>query len=159
MSLGTCKPVHVYEFFQSLFAAVFIQVYHFNLACVSWAFSHYPLAPTWLIRDFGSAEWFHSLLHAIEEQNTQGWIEINTYLTGKINEDEMNNVIVRTFFFIIASFWPPGDWFSFYYYYFKVQDVSGEKDAITFLRAPTHYGKPNQDRWFPSIVKKHAETD
>jgi len=26
---------------------------------------------TWVIRDFGSAEWFHSLLHAIEEQDTQ----------------------------------------------------------------------------------------
>jgi hypothetical protein len=41
----------------------------------------------------------------------------------------------------------------------KVQDVGAEKDAITFLRAPTHYGKPNWDRLFPSIVEKHPETD
>ena len=32
------------------------------------------------------------------------WIEINIYLTGKINEDEMNNIIVRAFFFTIATF-------------------------------------------------------
>ena len=45
----------------------------------------------------------------------------------------------------------------------KVQDVGAEKDAITFLHAPTptHYGKANWDRLFPSIVEKHwhPETD
>jgi hypothetical protein len=51
---------------------------------------------TWVIRDYGTAEWFHSLLHAIEEQDTQGRIEINIYLTAKIKEDEMNNIIVRS---------------------------------------------------------------
>ena len=49
---------------------------------------------TWVIRDFGSAEWFHSLLHAIEEQDTQNRIEINIYLTARLKEDEMNNIIV-----------------------------------------------------------------
>ncbi|KAH9846070.1 NADPH oxidase [Lenzites betulinus] len=88
---------------------------------------------TWVIRDFGSAEWFHSLLHAIEEQDTQNRIEINIYLTAKIKEDEMNNIIV--------------------------QDVGAEKDAITSLRAPTHFGRPNWDRVFSSIAEKHQETD
>jgi len=88
---------------------------------------------TWVIRDYGTAEWFHSLLHAIEEQDTQGRIEINIYLTAKIKEDEMNNIIV--------------------------QDVGAEKDAITSLRAPTHFGRPNWDRVFPSIVEKHPDTD
>jgi hypothetical protein len=50
---------------------------------------------TWVIRDFGSAEWFHSLLQAIEEQDTSNRIEINIYLTAKIKEDDMNNIIVR----------------------------------------------------------------
>jgi len=50
---------------------------------------------TWVIRDFGSAEWFHSLLHAIEEQDTQNRIEINIYLTAKLKDDDMNNIIVR----------------------------------------------------------------
>ncbi|GLB39986.1 putative NADPH oxidase [Lyophyllum shimeji] len=88
---------------------------------------------TWVIRDFGTAEWFHSLLHAIEEQDTQNRIEINIYLTAKIKEDDMNNIIV--------------------------QDVGAEKDAITSLRAPTHFGRPNWDRVFGSLVEKHPETD
>ncbi|KXN89716.1 Superoxide-generating NADPH oxidase heavy chain subunit A [Leucoagaricus sp. SymC.cos] len=88
---------------------------------------------TWVIRDFGAAEWFHSLLHAIEEQDTQNRIEINIYLTAKLKEDEMNNIIV--------------------------QDVGAEKDAITSLRAPTHFGRPNWDRVFSSIAEKHPETD
>ena len=50
---------------------------------------------TWVIRDYGSAEWFHSLLHAIEEQDTQNRIEINIYLTAKIKEDDITNIIVR----------------------------------------------------------------
>ncbi|KAF8878074.1 NADPH oxidase [Infundibulicybe gibba] len=88
---------------------------------------------TWVIRDFGVAEWFHSLLHAIEEEDHQNRIEINIYLTAKIKEDDMNNIIV--------------------------QDVGAEKDAITSLRAPTHFGRPNWDRVFPSIAEKHPETD
>ena len=48
----------------------------------------------WVIRDFGTAEWFHSLLHAIEEQDTQNRIEISIYLTAKIKEDDMNNILV-----------------------------------------------------------------
>ena len=88
---------------------------------------------TWVIRDFGSAEWFHSLLQAIEEQDTQNRIEINIYLTAKIKEDDMNNIIV--------------------------QDVGAEKDAITSLRAPTHFGRPNWDKVFSSIAEKHADSD
>jgi len=88
---------------------------------------------TWVIRDFGSAEWFHSLLHAIEEQDMGNRIEINIYLTAKIKDDDMTNIIL--------------------------QDVGAEKDAITSLRAPTHFGRPNWDRVFPSIAEKHPETD
>jgi NADPH oxidase len=88
---------------------------------------------TWVIRDFGTAEWFHSLLHAIEEQDTQNRIEINIYLTAKIKEEDMNNIIVH--------------------------DVGAEKDAITSLRAPTHFGRPNWDKVFMSITEKHPESD
>lgn len=87
----------------------------------------------WVIRDFGTAEWFHSLLHAIEEQDTQNRIEISIYLTAKMKDDEMNNILV--------------------------QEVGAERDAITSLRAPTHFGRPNWDRVFQSISDKHPETD
>ncbi|KAF9078347.1 NADPH oxidase [Rhodocollybia butyracea] len=88
---------------------------------------------TWVIRDFGSAEWFHSLLHAIEEQDATGKIEINIYLTAKVKEDDLNNIIV--------------------------QDVGAEKDTITSLRAPTHFGRPNWDRVFGNISETHPESD
>ncbi|KAG8917361.1 hypothetical protein FRC02_003149 [Tulasnella sp. 418] len=87
----------------------------------------------WVIRDFGTAEWFHSLLHAIEEQDLENRIEISIYLTAKIKEDDMNNILV--------------------------QDVGADRDAITSLRAPTHFGRPNWDRVFPSIAEKHPDSD
>ncbi|KAJ7244433.1 NADPH oxidase [Mycena haematopus] len=88
---------------------------------------------TWVIRDFSTAEWFHSLLHALEEQDSQNRIEINIYLTGGVKEDDINNIVV--------------------------QDVGAEKDAITTLRAPTHYGRPNWDRIYTSLGQKHPESD
>ncbi|KAJ7769219.1 NADPH oxidase [Mycena maculata] len=88
---------------------------------------------TWVIRDFSTAEWFHSLLHALEEQDSLNRIEINIYLTGGVKEDDINNIVV--------------------------QDVGSEKDAITALRAPTHFGRPNWDRIFTSLGQKHPESD
>lgn len=62
----------------------------------------------------------------------------------------MNNIIVR-----------PGRCFSHAYSdsSLQVQDVGAEKDAITSLRAPTHFGRPNWDKIFPSIGEKHPESD
>ena len=87
----------------------------------------------WVIRDFGTAEWFHSLLHAIEEQDTQNRIDISIYLTAKLKDDDMTNILV--------------------------QDVGAERDAITSLKAPTHFGRPNWDRVFTSIADKNPDTD
>jgi len=88
---------------------------------------------TWVIRDTGSAEWFHSLLHAIEEQDTQQRIEINIYLTGRVKDDDMTNIIV--------------------------QNIGAEKDPITSLRAPTHFGRPNWHRVFTSLAQKNPDAD
>ncbi|EIW68732.1 hypothetical protein TREMEDRAFT_32037 [Tremella mesenterica DSM 1558] len=87
----------------------------------------------WVIRDFGSAEWFHSLLQAVEAEDVDNRIEIHIYLTAKIDEDKMNNILV--------------------------QDVGAESDTITKLRAPTHFGRPNWDRVFESIANKHPDSD
>jgi len=61
------------------------------------AFSPKPIQVyvTWVIRDFGLAEWFHSLLHAIEEQDVRNRIEINIYLTAKVKEDNVTNIILQ----------------------------------------------------------------
>ncbi|KIO22151.1 hypothetical protein M407DRAFT_28298 [Tulasnella calospora MUT 4182] len=45
----------------------------------------------WVIRDSGSAAWFHSLLHAVEEQDVGGGIEISIYLTAELKDDDVNN--------------------------------------------------------------------
>jgi len=87
----------------------------------------------WVIRDFGTAEWFHTLLKAIEDEDLERRIEISIYLTAKIKPDDATNIMV--------------------------QDVGAEKDAITQLRAPTHFGRPNWDRVFPSIADKHHDSD
>ena len=42
---------------------------------------------------------------------------------------------------------------------FQVQDVGAEKDAITSLRAPTHFGRPNWDRAFSSLTDRHRGSD
>ncbi|KAG8808087.1 hypothetical protein FRC18_005196 [Serendipita sp. 400] len=40
-----------------------------------------------------------------------------------------------------------------------MSDVGADRDAITSLRAPTHYGRPNWDRVFSGLTEKHPETD
>lgn len=87
----------------------------------------------WVCRDFDSFEWFKSLLSAIEEQDVEGRVELHTYITQKLKDDDINNIIVS--------------------------DVGGQRDAITQLRSPTHYGRPNWDRIFNSVREKHTATD
>ena len=59
-------------------------------------------------------------------------------------------LFIRTFFFIIASHHETDCVVSFSNFYSKVR---AERDAIILLRAPTtHYGKPNWNCLFPSIV-------
>lgn len=84
----------------------------------------------WVCRDMGSFEWFRSLLLAIEAQDMDNCIEIHTYLTQKIKLDDATNIMIN--------------------------DVGVEKDAITGLRAPTNFGRPNWDAVFRSIRKIHS---
>lgn len=90
----------------------------------------------WVIRDFGSAEFFHSLLEAIEAEDTDQRIEIHIYLTAKITEDQMNNILVRVT--VPQPIDSTAD-----QVFLQLQDVGADKDAITSLRAPTHFGRPN----------------
>ncbi|KAI9845677.1 MAG: hypothetical protein M1838_001660 [Thelocarpon superellum] len=87
----------------------------------------------WVCRDFGSFEWFRSLLMAIEAQDMDNAIEIHTYLTAKIAIDDATNIMIH--------------------------DTSAPCDAITGLRAPTNFGRPNWDAIFRSIRKIHSPTE
>ncbi|CAD6504955.1 BgTH12-00454 [Blumeria graminis f. sp. triticale] len=87
----------------------------------------------WVCRDFGSFEWFRSLLLAIEAQDTDNRIEIHTYLTARIKADDATNIMIN--------------------------DANADRDAITGLRAPTNFGRPNWDMVFKSIVKIHSPAE
>ncbi|OBT94757.1 hypothetical protein VE01_06231 [Pseudogymnoascus verrucosus] len=84
----------------------------------------------WVCRDFGSFEWFRSLLLAIEAQDMDNHIEIHTYLTAKIQADDATNIMIN--------------------------DANADRDAITGLRAPTNFGRPNWGAVFRSIRKIHS---
>ncbi|ETN44209.1 uncharacterized protein HMPREF1541_10760 [Cyphellophora europaea CBS 101466] len=81
----------------------------------------------WVCRDFGSLEWFKSLLGAIESQDKTHAIEIHAYLTAKISAADTSNIILN----------------------------SGDTDAITGLRTATNFGRPNWDMVFRGIRKIH----
>ncbi|RDW73693.1 hypothetical protein BP5796_07135 [Coleophoma crateriformis] len=87
----------------------------------------------WICRDFGSFEWFRSLLLAIEAQDMDNHIEIHTYLTAKIKVDDATNIMIN--------------------------DANADRDAITGLRAPTNFGRPNWDMIFKSVRKIHAPAE
>ena len=106
----------------------------------------------WVCRDFGSFEWFRSLLMAIEAQDMDSHIEIHTvsdftkmdwtdwwlicsdqYLTAKIKADDATNIMIN--------------------------DADADKDTITGLRAPTNFGRPNWDAVFRGIRKIHTPAE
>ncbi|CAG8544477.1 30705_t:CDS:2 [Gigaspora margarita] len=86
----------------------------------------------WICRDCNSLEWFHSLLLAIEEQDIEQFIEIRTYLTGRLRDSEVRNI------------------------YTNVDEM---KDTVTGLRSPTHYGRPVWDKIFSEMRDQHPATD
>lgn len=106
-----------------------------------WYRMNYPQGKTrlrkvyffWICRDFGSLEWFRSLLLAIEAQDLEDHIEIHTYLTAKVKIDDATNIMIN--------------------------DANAEQDAITGLRAPTNFGRPNWDMIFKSIRKIHTPAE
>ncbi|KAI5793781.1 ferric reductase NAD binding domain-containing protein [Peziza echinospora] len=106
-----------------------------------WYRANYPQKKTrlskvyffWICRDFGSFEWFRSLLLAIEAQDISHLIEIHTYLTAKIKSDDATNIMIN--------------------------DANAEKDTITGLRAPTNFGRPNWDTIFKGIRTIHAPAE
>ena len=60
-------------------------------------------------------------------------IEIHTYLTAKIKVDDATNIMIN--------------------------DANAEKDAITGLRSPTNFGRPNWDMIFKSVRKIHSPAE
>jgi len=87
----------------------------------------------WICRDKEAFEWFQDLLKAIEEQDIDQFIEINTFLTKSLKPDEVKNI--------------------------HINNAASKEDAITRLRSPTQFGRPNLDQIFGGMTKTHPATD
>jgi Ferric reductase NAD binding domain len=49
----------------------------------------------WICRDFESSEWFRNLLHALEEQDLDHFIEIAVFVTSPVEMDDLNNIVLQ----------------------------------------------------------------
>jgi len=87
----------------------------------------------WICRDKNSFEWFSSMLAALEAENINNFLEINTYLTGALSPQEVRDVMYGT--------------------------DEESKDQITGLSSPTHFGRPKWSDIFPDIAKRHPGAD
>jgi NADPH oxidase len=75
----------------------------------------------WLNRDASSFEWFATLLRQLEDQvEHEGFLSINTYLTSRLSEEQINNIILN----------------------------DDDKDAITNLKSRTNFGRPDWSQIF-----------
>jgi NADPH oxidase len=78
----------------------------------------------WICRDTEAFEWFQDLLQALEAEDIDNFLQISIYLTGGLKADQIRNIVVN-------------DRYS--------------QDALTGLRSPTLYGRPNFDVLFHQV--------
>ncbi|KAF9936196.1 hypothetical protein BGZ67_002592 [Mortierella alpina] len=122
----------------------------------------------WVCRDRDAFEWFQDLLIALEEQNMTDFLEIRSYLTGELGSEELNTVLMearataathaarvlrrrerreRSTLEEEADDPDLGQ---------SNDSLSGrDRDAITGLRSPTYYGRPNFDKIFGELALAH----
>ncbi|RKO83408.1 ferric reductase NAD binding domain-containing protein [Blyttiomyces helicus] len=87
----------------------------------------------WIARDTSSLEWFQDLLAAIESENIDSFLTVRVHLTAPLPVNHIKNIVVN-----------------------YGADV---RDAITGLRAPTRFGRPEWDRVFAELKILHPGVD
>jgi len=83
----------------------------------------------WISRDKHSFEWFNEILAALENENTNNFLEINVYLTQAMRLSQIREVMYGA-------------------------DETG-LDSVTGLQSPTHFGRPDWDNIFTTLSSKH----
>jgi NADPH oxidase len=78
----------------------------------------------WVCRSTKSFEWFQNLLRVMEEETSDQFLRVHIYLTGKLDEKQLQNVIVN---------------------------ADEVHDAITDLKSQTLFGRPDFDKFFYSL--------
>ncbi|KAG0309889.1 hypothetical protein BGZ98_003432 [Dissophora globulifera] len=139
----------------------------------------------WVCRDRDAFEWFQDLLIALEEQNMSDFLEIRSYLTGELSAGEMNTVLTeaRVSAAMVAARHlkettkkqeqernreqgkrdpdanePPEKEEGLHESSNPSTETlseSRDRDAITGLRSPTYYGRPNFDKIFGELATAH----
>lgn len=89
----------------------------------------------WICKDTNSFEWFQTLLSSLEQQSTEAaripgssgveFLKIHTYLTQKLDQDTMNNIVLNS--------------------------VGAEVDPLTELKSRTNFGRPDFCRLFTTM--------
>lgn len=87
----------------------------------------------WICRDKSAFQWFSKKLAALERDNVNNFLEINIYLTGGLNPDEVRDVM------------------------YSMDEKS--EDQITGLTAPTLFGRPKWSDVFLQTCYKHPNSD
>ncbi|KAF9583236.1 hypothetical protein BGW38_009957 [Lunasporangiospora selenospora] len=127
----------------------------------------------WVCRDRDAFEWFQDLLIALEEQNMSDFLEIRSYLTGELGAEEMNIILTEAREAAAAA---AARHLRRKYRRVGTRSQGGsddqnqgllaksesneslpgrDRDAITGLRSPTYYGRPNFDRIFGELAQAH----
>lgn len=86
----------------------------------------------WINRDKSSFEWFSDLLATLEQKNLNNFLEIHVYLTATLKTDEIRSLH---------------------------HGANTGQDAITGLRTPTNYGRPNWGAIFSQVKERHEGTN
>ncbi|KAJ3106324.1 hypothetical protein HDU97_006522 [Phlyctochytrium planicorne] len=86
----------------------------------------------WICRDKDSFEWFQDLLQALEQEHIDAFLSIQIYYTGTLSEEEVSNILLNQ---------------------------SENSDALTGLRSPTIYGRPNLEEMFGKWNAEHPDQD
>ncbi|KAF9418770.1 hypothetical protein BGZ94_009607 [Podila epigama] len=122
---------------------------------------------------FWAFEWFQDLLIALEDQNLSDFLEIRSYLTGELGAEELNTILMEARASAAAAAarhlqhsrqtGECGDMedrgntrFHQTDVHDALSDAQGlDRDAITGLRSPTYYGRPNFDKIFGELAQAH----
>lgn len=99
----------------------------------------------WVAKTKVTFEWFTSLLSELEKEAVAKArvLEIHTYLTEKLSQEEMRQIVWR------AKADQRHD--------FSTGNMSAMSgDAVTGLLSPTHFGRPNWEKVFYQLYKDHA---
>jgi len=87
-----------------------------------------------IVREKNAFEWFFEVLVDLENDNLNDFLEIHTYLTSVKSLEEARRLMDSQGGLVIE-----------------------DRDPITGLRTPAHYGRPNLEEIFQDVANRHND--